>query len=113
MVRPSGTISIKVSGADALWTSEAMVAGTGYHRSAGRHLEAKLGCGLPVGTRFVGTPRVGVRTSKYGRDYRIGYGVNVLEQGRLNFQLGVDAERLPDTAKGHLKAACRTGQSVR
>ena len=26
--------------------------------------------------------RAGVRTSEYGRDYRIGYGVGVLEQGR-------------------------------
>ena len=34
-----------------------------------------------------------MRTSEYGRDYRIGYGVGVLEQGRLNLQIGVDAER--------------------
>lgn len=43
--------------------------------------------------RFVGTPRVGVRTSEYGRDYRLGYGIEVLEQGGMNLQLGVDAER--------------------
>ena len=34
-----------------------------------------------------------MRTSEYGRDYRIGYGMEVLEQGKLNLQLGVDAER--------------------
>ena len=28
-----------------------------------------------------------------GRDYRLGYGVEVLEQGRVNLQLGIDAER--------------------
>ena len=54
---------------------------------------ALLAYGLPIGARFVGTPRVGLRTSKYGRDYRIGYGMHVLEQGRLNLQLGIDAER--------------------
>jgi len=45
------------------------------------------------GTRFVGPSRVGVRTSEYGRDYRLGYSVEVLEQGRMNLQLGIDAER--------------------
>ena len=48
---------------------------------------------FPVGRRFVGTPPVGLATSEYGRDYRIGYGMQVLEQGRLNLQLGIDAER--------------------
>ena len=47
----------------------------------------------PIGARFVGTPRVGLRTSEYGRDYRVGYGMQVLEQGRLNLELGIDAER--------------------
>lgn len=51
------------------------------------------GYGLPVGRRFVGTPRVGLRTSEYGRDYRVGYGVQVLEEGQLRLQLGVEAER--------------------
>ena len=37
--------------------------------------------------------RAGVRKSEYGRDYRIGYGMQVLEQGKLNLQLGIDAER--------------------
>lgn len=49
--------------------------------------------GLPIGNRFVGTPRAGVRTSEYGRDYRMGYGMQVLEQGKLNLELGIDAER--------------------
>ena len=59
----------------------------------GHRLDTEVGYGLPIGSRFVGTPRAGVRTSEYGRDYRIGYGVGVLEQGRLNLQIGVDAER--------------------
>ena len=59
----------------------------------GNRLDTEVGYGLPIGARFVGTPRVGLRTSEYGRDYRVGYGMQVLEQGRLNLQLGVDAER--------------------
>ena len=38
----------------------------------GTRLEAEMGYGLPVGSRFVGTPRVGVGTSEMGRDYRLG-----------------------------------------
>ena len=59
----------------------------------GQRLDSEVGYGMPMGSRFVGTPRAGVRTSEYGRDYRIGYGMEVLEQGKLNLQLGVDAER--------------------
>ena len=84
-----------MSGAEALWGRESMggmshesVRGSGGHR-----LDTEVGYGLPIGSRFVGTPRAGVRTSEYGRDYRIGYGVGVLEQGRVNLQIGVDAER--------------------
>ena len=61
--------------------------------TGGQRLDTEVGYGLPIGSRFVGTPRAGVRTSEYGRDYRIGYGIQVLEQGKLNLQLGVDAER--------------------
>ena len=56
-------------------------------------VEGEVGYGLPVGSRFVGTPRVGVSTSEYGRDYRIGYGLGVLDRERLNLELGVDAHR--------------------
>ena len=52
-----------------------------------------MGYGLPVGARFVGTPKVGISNSTYGRDYRFGYGLGVLEQEKLNFELGVDAQR--------------------
>ena len=43
--------------------------------------DPELCCGLPVGARFVGTPRVGLTTSPYGRDYRVGNGLGVLEHG--------------------------------
>ena len=84
-----------MSGAEALWGRESM-GGMGQHHllgGGGNRLDTEVGYGLPIGSRFVGTPRAGVRTSEYGRDYRIGYGMQVLEQGRLNLQLGVDAER--------------------
>ena len=59
----------------------------------GTRVDTEVGYGLPVSRRFVGTPRVGLRTSEYGRDYRVGYGVQVLEEGQLRLQLGVEAER--------------------
>ena len=52
-----------------------------------------MGYGLPVGSRFVGTPRVGLSTSEYGRDYRVGYGLGLLEQVSMSFELGIDAQR--------------------
>ena len=35
---------------------------------SGGQLNAEVGYGLPVGVRFVGTPRVGYSASQYGRD---------------------------------------------
>ena len=84
-----------MSGAEALWGRESM-AGMSHDplmNGGGQRLDTEVGYGLPIGSRFVGTPRAGVRTSEHGRDYRIGYGMQVLEHGRLNLQLGVDAER--------------------
>ena len=81
-------------GAEALWGNQ-MAYGMGSHQmyGSGERVDAEVGYGLPVGARFVGTPRVGLTTSHYGRDYRVGYGLGVLEQGQVNFELGVDAQR--------------------
>ena len=38
------------------------------HGWAGGEVNAEVGYGLPVGTRFVGTPRVGYSASQYGPD---------------------------------------------
>ena len=38
---------------------------------SGNRLDTEVGYGLPIGARFVDTPRVGLRTSEYGRDYRL------------------------------------------
>ena len=84
-----------MSGAEALWGRESM-GGMGQDHllgSGGNCLDTEVGYSLPIGARFVGTPRVGLRTSQYGRDYRIGYGMQVLEQGNVSLQLGIDAER--------------------
>ena len=34
-----------------------------------------------------------MRASEHGRDYRIGYEMQVVERGKLNLKLGIDAER--------------------
>ena len=84
-----------MSGAEGLWSQETM-SGMGRHRlldNSGQRLDTEVAYGLLIGARFVGTPRVGRRTSEHGRHYRFGYGMQVLEQGGLNLQLGVDAER--------------------
>ncbi len=79
-----------------------MAYGTGSHQmyGSGERVDAEVGYGLPVGARFVGTPRLGLTTSQYGRDYRVGYGLRVLEQGRVNFELGVDAQRRESPTAG-------------
>ncbi len=58
-----------------------------------KKLNAEVGYGLPVGARFVGTPPVGLATSKYGRDYRFGYNLGVLEQRSVSFGLAADTQR--------------------
>ena len=80
-------------GAEALWGRESMAGMAHGSFMQGNRLDGEVGYGLPVGTGFVGTPRVGFSTSEYGRDYRVGYGLGVLERGNVNFELGVDAHR--------------------
>ena len=81
-------------GAEALWSNQ-MAYGMGSHEmyGSGDRVDAEVGYGVPVGARFVGTPRVGLTTSPYGRDYRAGYSLRILESGRLSFEAGVDAQR--------------------
>ena len=87
-----------MSGTEALWGQETMGGIGGMNDpllagGGGARLDTEVGYGLPIGRRFVGTPQVGVRTSEYGRDYRVGYDLQVLEESPLRLQLGVEAER--------------------
>ena len=87
-----------MSGAEALWGEETMGGMNGMNDpllagASGARLDSEGGYGLPIGRRFVGTPRIGLRTSEYGRDYRVGYAVQVLEEGGLQLQVGIEAER--------------------
>ena len=66
----------------------------------GGQVNAEVGYGLPVGARFVGTPRVGVMRSPHGREYRAGYGLGVLKSRRLHVDLGLDARRRESPIQG-------------
>ena len=61
--------------------------------ASGNRLDGEVGYGLPVGSRFVGTPRIGFSTSEFGPDYRVGYGLGVLDRKNLNLELAIDAHR--------------------
>ena len=74
---------------------------------SGGRLDGEVGYGLPVGSRFVGTPRVGLVSSEYGRDYRVGYGLGVLDTESLRFELGVDAHRRESPLEGGAGAGVR------
>ena len=81
------------SGAQALWGRETMGGMAHGGLASGNRLDGDVGYGLPVGRRFVGTPRVGFSTSEYGQDYRVGYGLGLLDRESLAFELGVEAQR--------------------
>ena len=81
------------SGAEALWGRETMAGLAPGGVANGTRLDAEVGYGLPVGSRFVGTPTFGVGTSAYGRDYRVGYSLGVLNGEGTAFELGVNAQR--------------------
>ena len=82
-----------MSGADALWGRDTMQGLGAAGPGSGDRIDAELGYALPVGSRLVGTPRFGVTTSEYGRDYRLGYGLAVVQGGAMSFQFGLDAQR--------------------
>ena len=85
--------SQSMGGAQALWGRETMGGMVDGGFAQGNRLDGEVGYGLPVGKCFVGTPRVGFGTSDYSRDYRVGYGIGVLDRKSLNFELGVGAQR--------------------
>ena len=81
------------SGAEALWSRETMAGLAAGGSAPGRRFNADFGYGLPVGSRLVGTPRLGIGTSGMARDYRLGYQLTLLHDDAVYFALGVDATR--------------------
>ena len=77
-----------MSGAEALWDRETMTGMAHGSFAQGNRLKGEVSYGLPMGSRFVGTPRVGFSASEYGRDYRVGYGLGVLDRESLRFEVG-------------------------
>ena len=106
-----------MSGAEALWGRDTMggmgMAGRALVGSVGTRLDTEGGYGLPAGSRFVSTPQVDVRTSDYGRDYRVGYSMQVLEEEQLRLQLGVETERRVSPVFGLLNNAGGGGADQR
>ena len=100
------------SGAAALWGRETMVGMAPGGAAQGYRLNGEVGYGLPVGGRFVGTPRVGFARSEHSRDYRIGYGLGVLETGSLHVEVGVDALRSESPMAGGASNALRGQASL-
>ena len=79
------------SGAQALWGRETMTGMAHGGGAQGNRLDGEVGYGLLVGSRFVGTPRVGFSASEHGQNYRVGYGLGVLDREGLKLELGIDA----------------------
>ena len=88
------------SGAEAMWGRETMAGLANGGLASGNRLDGEVGYGLPVGSRFVGTPTFGVGTSASGRDYRLGYRLGALGGAGTKFELGVDAQRRERSLQG-------------
>ena len=111
-VAPSWGRSKATSGAEALWGRETMAGLTPGGVANGTRFDAEVGYGLPVGSRFVGTPRVGVETSAYGRDYRLGYRLGPLGGAGTTVEFGVDAQRRESPLVGGTDHGARAQASV-
>ena len=68
------------SGAEALWGRETMAGMSHGGVAQGNSLDAEVGYGVPVGSRLVSMPKLGLRTSEHGKDYRLGYSLGVLSR---------------------------------
>ena len=109
------------SNAQALWGRESVAGLAHGGLAAGNRVDGEIGYGLPVGSRFVGTPRVGFAASEYARDYRIGYGLTMRAQEKLKLQVGSTPRgaRAPRGAAGTTRcappqaSAGRTGKTPR
>ena len=101
------------SGAEALWGQETMGGLAHGSLASGNRLDGEVGYGLPVGSRFVGTPTLGVGTSADGRDYRLGYRLGALGGAGMKFELGVDAQRRERPLQGDTDHAALARATLR
>ena len=100
------------SGAEALWGRETM-GGIGAHQTAGgNRLDSRIGYGLPLGSRLVGTPQFGVLNGQHGRSYRVGYAIRPRNADKLQIEIGIDAERRDRGGLGPAANSIRTGANV-
>ena len=99
------------SGAEALWGQATMGGLAHGSLASGNRLDGEVGYGLPVGSRFVGTPTLGVGTSADGRDYRLGYRLGARGGAGTAFELGVDAQRRERPLQGDTDHAARAPAS--
>ena len=101
------------SGAEALWGQETMGGLAHGTLASGNRLDGEVGYGLAVGSRFVGTPTLGVGTSADGRDYRLGYRLGARGGAGTAFELGVDAQRRERPLQGDTDHAALARATVR
>ena len=95
------------SGADALWDRQTLAGLGAGNPATGQRMDVDLGYAIPIGSRLVGTPAFGVRTSSSGRDYRLAYSLGTAPVGAVTFRFGLDAVR--HTRIGHTDANHRLG----
>ena len=67
-------------------------------RAEGNHVDG--GYGLPVGSRFVATPRVAFGTSASTGALTVGLRPDLLQNGLMRFDLGVDAQPRESSSQG-------------
>ncbi len=75
-----------MSGAEALWTQETMGGMSGMNDpllAGGARLDSEVGYGLPIGERFVGTPRAGILEVKWlGQTFTYTRPTNATKRGK-------------------------------
>ena len=83
-------------GMDALLFRGTMagLAGNDDGEDVPRHLDLRLGYGMPVaGDRFIGTPEMGVGSSDAGREYSLGWKLELARPGRVSLDLSFEGTR--------------------
>lgn len=81
---------------DGLWRGRTLTRMPGqYPGGRGGQFAGEFAYGLPLSGRFVGTPRMGFSSSDFRREYRVGYGLGIIDNGKLKLDIAVDV------LKGH------------